>query len=63
MMEELSKNTLASLLVQSLMIPARYIRSNMKLDDLELKARFPAVDKAGRETGQLTVAQAGGYGQ
>lgn len=35
----------------------------MPLDDLELKARFPAVDDNGREVGLLTVAQAGGYGQ
>lgn len=35
----------------------------MPLDDLELKARYPAVDDQGRETGIFTVAQAGVYGQ
>lgn len=35
----------------------------MSLDDLELKARYPAVDNQGWEAGPLKVAQAGGYGQ
>lgn len=41
----------------------KYIRSHMPLDDLELKARFPAVDAYGHETKKLTVDQAGAHGQ
>ena len=42
----------------------RYIRSHMHLDDLERMARYPAVDKYGRETGNVvTVDQAGSHGQ
>jgi hypothetical protein len=42
----------------------RYIRSHMHLDDLERKARYPAVDKYGRETGNIiTCDQAGSHGQ
>lgn len=28
---------------------SRYIRSNIPLDDLELRARYPPVDQMGRE--------------
>lgn len=53
----------------------KYIRSNIPLDDLELKARYPPVDAKGRELGgglggsgaggmgSVTVAQAGSHGQ
>lgn len=42
----------------------RYIRSFLPLDDLERKARYPAVDKYGRETGNILLAdQAGSHGQ
>lgn len=47
----------------------KYIRSHMDLDDLELRARFPAVDDSGREKiiGKDTFAvphgQAGAHGQ
>jgi arylsulfatase A-like enzyme len=34
----------------------KYIRSHMDLDDLERRARFPAVDAAGREIAQAIVA-------
>jgi len=42
----------------------RYIRSHIPLDDLERRARFPAVDAYGRETGStILVDQAGSHGQ
>jgi hypothetical protein len=41
----------------------RYIRSHVPLDDLELRARFPAVDTYGRETQPLRHDQAGSNGQ
>ncbi|KAK4100673.1 choline-sulfatase [Parathielavia hyrcaniae] len=42
----------------------KYIRSHIPLDDLERRARFPAVDDFGRETGSVIVAdQAGSHGQ
>lgn len=41
----------------------RYIRSHMTLDSLERRARFPAVDKYGRETARLVAPQAGAYNQ
>jgi hypothetical protein len=41
----------------------RYIRSHVPLDDLELRARFPAVDAYGRETQPLRHDQAGSNGQ
>ncbi len=42
----------------------RYIRSHIPLDDLERRARFPAVDEFGRETGSVIVTdQAGSHGQ
>jgi len=55
----------------------KYIRSNIPLDDLELKARYPPVDAKGRELlggsslggsgaggmGSIKVAQAGSHGQ
>lgn len=42
----------------------RYIRSFLPLDDLERKARYPAVDKYGRETGStVLVDQAGSHNQ
>jgi hypothetical protein len=42
----------------------RYIRSFLPLDDLERKARFPLVDKYGRETGnRITADQAGSHGE
>jgi hypothetical protein len=42
----------------------RYIRSHIPLDDLERRARFPAVDEFGRETGRVLVAdQAGSHAQ
>ncbi|KAK0632092.1 alkaline-phosphatase-like protein [Immersiella caudata] len=42
----------------------KYIRSHIPLDDLERMARYPAVDKYGRETGNVvTVDQAGSHGQ
>jgi arylsulfatase A-like enzyme len=41
----------------------RYIRSHVPLDDLELRARFPAVDAYGRETRPLRHDQAGSNGQ
>lgn len=42
----------------------KYIRSHIPLDDLERMARYPAVDKYGRETGNIvTVDQAGSHGQ
>lgn len=45
------------------MLP-RYIRSFLPLDELERKARFPVVDKYGRETGGvITVDQAGSHGE
>ncbi|CAG8977631.1 hypothetical protein HYALB_00012919 [Hymenoscyphus albidus] len=41
----------------------KYIRSHMALDDLELKARFPAVDAKGRDMyAGLGGAEAGGMG-
>ncbi|KAK3382978.1 alkaline-phosphatase-like protein [Lasiosphaeria ovina] len=42
----------------------KYIRSHIPLDDLERRARFPAVDAYGRETGSaILVDQAGSHGQ
>ena len=42
----------------------RYIRSHIPLDDLERRARYPAVDEFGRETGSVIVTdQAGSHGQ
>ncbi|RKU48449.1 hypothetical protein DL546_001590 [Coniochaeta pulveracea] len=42
----------------------KYIRSHMHLDDLERRARYPAVDAWGRETGPFILAdQAGSHGQ
>lgn len=55
----------------------KYIRSNIPLDDLELRARYPPVDAKGRELlggaslggsgaggmGSITVGQAGSHGQ
>ncbi|KAK3987030.1 alkaline-phosphatase-like protein [Cladorrhinum sp. PSN332] len=42
----------------------KYIRSHIPLDDLERRARYPAVDEFGRETGSKIVAdQAGSHGQ
>jgi hypothetical protein len=42
----------------------RYIRSHIPLDDLERRARYPAVDSLGRETGQnILVDQAGSHNQ
>jgi choline-sulfatase len=53
----------------------KYIRSHMHLDDLELRARFPAVDAKGRDMyaglggmgaggmGGVITGQAGAYGQ
>ncbi|KAM0808236.1 putative Choline-sulfatase [Seiridium cardinale] len=43
---------------------AKYIRSFLPLDDLERKARYPVVDKYGRETGgEIVVDQAGSHNQ
>ncbi|MBE3044662.1 hypothetical protein IMZ48_19295 [Candidatus Bathyarchaeota archaeon] len=42
---------------------ARYIRSHIPLDDLERRARYPAVDTYGRETSRVLVDQAGSHGQ
>jgi hypothetical protein len=39
----------------------KYIRSFLPLDDLERRARFPPVDKYGRETRDVVVHQAGSY--
>lgn len=42
----------------------KYIRSHIPLDDLERRARYPAVDQWGRETGPFVlVDQAGSHGQ
>lgn len=43
----------------------KYIRSQIPLDDLELRARFPPVDANGRDkpAGVLVVDQAGSHGQ
>lgn len=47
----------------------RYIRSQIPLDDLERRARFPPVDKYGHEIDRATfgrkvlVDQAGSHGQ
>ncbi|KAK4672541.1 hypothetical protein QC763_103920 [Podospora pseudopauciseta] len=42
----------------------KYIRSHIPLDDLERRARYPAVDESGRETGSRIVTdQAGSHGQ
>ena len=50
--------------VFSTLTRCRYIRSHMHLDDLERRARFPAVDAYGRETGKFVVVdQAGSHGQ
>ena len=41
----------------------RYIRSHVPFDDLELRARFPAVDAYGRETRPLHHDRAGSHDQ
>lgn len=47
----------------------RYIRSQIPLDDLERRARYPPVDKYGREVDRATTGhrvlydQAGSHGQ
>ncbi|PKS09883.1 hypothetical protein jhhlp_004506 [Lomentospora prolificans] len=41
----------------------KYIRSHIPLDDLERRARYPAVDKYGRETDRVLVDQAGSHGE
>lgn len=42
----------------------KYVRSHIPLDDLERRARFPAVDTWGRETGRWAgIDQAGSHGQ
>ncbi|KAI1739143.1 choline-sulfatase [Xylaria scruposa] len=41
----------------------KYIRSFLPLDDLERRARFPPVDKYGRETRDIVVDQAGSHGE
>lgn len=52
-----------------LMLFLRYIRSQIPLDDLERRARFPPVDKYGKEVPSATrghtvlVDQAGSHGQ
>jgi hypothetical protein len=42
---------------------SRYIRSHVPLDELERRARFPAVDAYGRETTTVLVDQAGSHGE
>ncbi|SPO07646.1 probable choline-sulfatase [Cephalotrichum gorgonifer] len=41
----------------------KYIRSHIPLDDLERRARYPAVDKYGRETDRVRVDQAGSHNE
>ncbi|KAI0391485.1 choline-sulfatase [Xylariaceae sp. FL0594] len=41
----------------------KYIRSFLPLDDLERRARFPPVDKYGRETRDILVDQAGSHNE
>jgi len=41
----------------------KYIRSHIPLDDLERRARFPAVDEFGREARSVVVDQAGSHGE
>ncbi|CAJ2500481.1 Uu.00g033340.m01.CDS01 [Anthostomella pinea] len=41
----------------------KYIRSFLPLDDLERRARYPPVDKYGKETREITVDQAGSHGE
>ncbi|KXJ86244.1 choline-sulfatase [Microdochium bolleyi] len=41
----------------------KYIRSFMPLDDLERRARYPAVDAHGHETSNIITHQAGAVGQ
>ncbi|ORY57145.1 alkaline-phosphatase-like protein [Pseudomassariella vexata] len=41
----------------------KYIRSFVPLDDLERRARYPPVDKYGRETGGIMCDQAGSHGE
>jgi len=41
----------------------KYIRSFMPLDDLERRARYPAVDAHGRETRNIIAHQAGAQGE
>lgn len=41
----------------------KYIRSFLPLDDLERRARYPPVDKYGRETRDITVDQAGSHNE
>lgn len=42
----------------------KYIRSHIPLDDLERRARYPAVDQWGRETGPFVLCdQAGSHGE
>ncbi|KAI1642642.1 choline-sulfatase [Daldinia loculata] len=42
---------------------SKYIRSFLPLDDLERRARYPPVDKYGRETGRVIIDQAGSHGE
>jgi len=45
-------------------LPSRYIRSNVPLDELELRARYPPVDAMGREKKRGGAhGVAGAYGQ
>ncbi|KAI1827190.1 choline-sulfatase [Xylaria intraflava] len=41
----------------------KYIRSFLPLDDLERRARYPPVDKYGRETRDIVVDQAGSHNE
>lgn len=41
----------------------RYIRSFLPLDDLERRARYPPVDKYGRETRDVIIDQAGSHNE
>ncbi|KAI5865716.1 choline-sulfatase [Durotheca rogersii] len=42
---------------------SKYIRSFLPLDDLERRARYPPVDKYGRETRDILVDQAGSHNE
>ncbi|KAI1077318.1 choline-sulfatase [Whalleya microplaca] len=42
---------------------SKYIRSFLPLDDLERRARFPPVDKYGRETRDIVTDQAGSHNE
>ncbi|XXH06089.1 mediator of RNA polymerase II transcription subunit 8 [Hypoxylon texense] len=42
---------------------SKYIRSFLPLDDLERRARFPPVDKYGRETRDVIIDQAGSHNE